>query len=347
MILAGDIGGANTRLGLFEVRDGFLVSKLEKDDYKSPKYSGLEEIVRLFLGRREVRKLLCGARPPEIERACFGIPGPIHKGRVQPPNLPGWEEVNAAALQRDLGIPEVRLLNDLEANAHGIPALKPKDLVTLNPGAADAVGNRAVISVGRGLGEAGVYWDGQKHCPFACEGGHADFAPRDERETDLLHWLRRQPEMRRRPKDKRHVSYELVLSGPGQHEIYKFLRERSRTPEPAWLTQALRRGDPPAVVTQAGLKGQCPVCAAAVDMFVSFYGAEAGNLALKLMARGGVYIGGGIAPKILDKLQSPVFLEAFTGKGRMRDQMKAMPVRVILEPRTALLGAARCAALLA
>jgi glucokinase len=324
MILAGDIGGTSTRLALFEARDGRSLPVIEQT-YPSRKYSGLDEIAAAFVAEHRGK----------VERACFGIAGPVRQGRVVTPNLP-WV-VDSGTLARELGLQTVRLLNDLEANAYGIAALEAGDFVTLNAGAQGATGNCAVISVGTGLGEAGLYWDGKTHQPFACEGGHADFSPRDELECEFLHHLRA------KFKESEHVSYERVLSGPGLREIYEFLRDVKGGQEPAWLREAMGRGDPSAAISSAGLEGRCELCVKALDRFVSFYGAEAGNLALKTMAIGGVYVGGGIAPRIIGKLQGPLFMVAFTAKGRMRPLMQAMPVRVIMKETTALLGAARAA----
>ena len=295
--------------------------------YPSRKYAGLGEIATAFVKEQKV----------EVERACFGIAGPVKDGRVEATNLP-WV-VDSRSLARELGLPTVRLLNDLEANAYGIALLDAADFVTLNRGAKGAAGNCAVISVGTGLGEAGMYWDGQAHHPFACEGGHVDFSPRDELEGELLNHLR--------PKFKKcgHVSYERILSGPGLLEVYQFLRDVKGGQEPAWLreTLMLKEKDPSAEIANAGLKGRCELCVKALDMFVSFYGAEAGNLALKTMAIGGVYVGGGIAPRIIKKLKGPLFMAAFTAKGRMRKLMNDMPVRVIKNEKAALLGAALAA----
>jgi glucokinase len=255
---------------------------------------------------------------------------------VVTPNLP-WV-VDSAALAHDLNLPAVTLLNDLEANAYGIAALSPEDFVTLNIGTPAAEGNAAVISVGTGLGEAGLYWDGRSHHPFACEGGHADFAARDALEAELLLYLRAKGQ---------HVSYERVLSGSGLQSIYAFLRDSGRAKETPAVAEEMRRADPAAVIANAGLQGRCELCVQALDLFVSAYGAEAGNLALKMMSAGGVFVGGGIAPKIIQKLKGPAFMAAFTAKGRMKPLLEAMPVRVIMQEKTALLGAARYAAQMA
>jgi glucokinase len=296
MILAGDIGGTSTRLACFEASNGDLHSVVEQT-FPSRQYAGLGEIVCAFLARQQIK----------IERACFGIAGPVRDGRVVTPNLP-WV-IDAEPLAVGLAVREVRLINDLEANAYGIAALGSGDFVTLNEGLAGAKGNQAVISVGTGLGEAGLYWDGERHRPFACEGGHVDFAPRDALDAELLQYLL--------PKFGR-VSYERVLSGPGLRLIYEFLRDTGRGAEPEWLVEAMGKGDPSAVISNAGMEGRCPMCVKALDLFVSFYGAEAGNLALKLMATGGVYLGGGVAPRILKQLQTTAFLASFTAKGRMK-----------------------------
>jgi glucokinase len=323
MILAGDIGGTSARLALFDVSKERPVPVVECT-YPSREYNGLNEIVTTF----------AGSSGQKVRAACFGIAGPVQDGRVVTPNL-AWV-VDSRTLALDLGLPSVRLLNDLEANAYGIAALESKDLVTLNPGAPDAAGNAAVISVGTGLGEAGLVWNGKAHQPFACEGGHADFAPRDELEAKLLLWLRAK---------YGHVSYERVLSGPGLLGIYEFLRDTGKGEEPVELREELRRGDGPAAISAAGLEGRHELCIRALDLFVSFYGAEAGNLALKTMATGGVFVGGGIAPRILQKLKGPAFMDAFSGKGRMKPLLEAMPVKVIMKDTAALLGAARFAVL--
>ena len=322
MILAGDIGGTSARLGLFDANGAGPRLAVEQT-YASREHPGLDEIVTAFVA----------AHKAPIQHACFGIAGPVLHGRVEAPNL-AWV-VDARTLARELALPAVTLLNDLEANAYGIAALGPEDFVVLNAGTPQAKGNAAVISAGTGLGEAGLYWDGQRHHPFACEGGHADFAPRNALEAELLVFLGSTGER---------VSYERVLSGPGLHRIYEFLRDSGRGQEPAALAEALRQSDPAAVISRNGLEGRYELCVQALELFASFYGAEAGNLALKMMATGGVYLGGGIAPKILAKLKGPAFLQAFTAKGRMRPLLEAMPVRVIMNEMTALLGAARCAA---
>ena len=325
MILAGDIGGTSTRLGLFE-GDLDHLETVRMKTYRSQDYKGLGPIVAEFLATES----------PKILAACFGIAGPVRHGKVAGPNL-AWE-VHDQALAQELNITKVKLINDLEANAYGIPALKPEDLVTLQAGEPGAQGNCAVISVGTGLGEAGMYWTGKTHLPFACEGGHVDFAPRDETESELLVYLR----------DKfGRVSYERVLSGNGQWLLYEFLRDVKGRRETPSVVDQMRSDNPAAVITRAGLAGTCDLCVDALNWYVSLYGAEAGNLALKMMATGGVYIGGGIAPKIIRKLEEHTFLISFLAKGRMQPLLEAVPVRVIMNDKTALLGSARVAASLA
>jgi glucokinase len=323
LLLAGDIGGTSTRLGLFEVAGG-KVRVLVRERYGTREHPGLDAIVREF--RRRHGQAIVGA--------CFGVAGPVVGGHVMPLNL-AWA-VDAGVLARVLDQPRVLLINDLVANAHGIFTLDDKDLAVLNAGAAGATGNIAVISAGTGLGEAGMYWDGAQHHPFAGEGGHCDYAPHADLELELLRYLQ--------GRFGAHVSWERVLSGPGLANIYAFLRDTGRGTEPDWLAAAISSGDGPAVISRAALEGKSDLCAQALDIFVAAYGDEASNLALKLMATGGVYLGGGIAPRILDRLKGPAFMEAFTAKGRLGPLLATIPVRVIMNDETALFGAARYAA---
>jgi len=322
MFLAGDIGGTKTNLAIYAYEKGRLEAT-KTASFASRDYTTLTEIVRAFLGPAS-----------SLRHACFGVAGPVKDGRVQVTNLP-WI-VDAGALQAELGLQQVSLLNDLEANAYGIATLGPGELVSINPEAdLQQVGNRALIAAGTGLGEAGLMWDGVAHRPFSSEGGHASFAPNDSLGDELLIFLR---------KDFGHVSWERVLSGMGMRNLYRFFRQRSGQPEPDWLTEQMRTGDLGAAVSAAGLAGTDPVCVDTVDCFTRNYGAEAGNLALKMLALGGVYIGGGIAPKMMAKMQSPLFLDAFTHKGRLSPLLRSTPVYVILNDKTALQGAAWFAA---
>jgi glucokinase len=326
MILAGDIGGTNTRLALVEATSGELKILAERT-FPSRERTSLEVAIDEFLTLHRC----------DLTRASFGIAGPVRNGRCEATNLP-WV-VDSKTVAKRLRLKRVGLINDLEANAYGIAALQSTDFVILNKGARNAKGNRAIISAGTGLGEAGMYWDGQVHRPFPSEGGHADFAPRNHLEIELLNYL-----MSR----YRRVSYERLVSGPGLVNIYQFLRDTGKGEEPPWLAEEMRHGDPAPIISQHAMDGKSPLCLHALELFVSLYGAEAGNLALKIMATGGVYLGGGIAPKIVSnsnsKLKGSEFMNAFTAKGRMKPLLQDIPVRVIMNPKTALLGAARHAA---
>jgi glucokinase len=323
MILAGDIGGTKVNLGLFELRDEHL--KLAREaSFPSRRYVSVQDIIRVFL---------TDAGAPAIESACFGIAGPVRRDRVQVTNLP-WK-IEAAELSAELKISAIHLINDLEANSYGLAELPPSDFSVLNPGEAGATGNAAIIAAGTGLGEAGLYWDGTDFHPFACEGGHSDFAPQNKVDAELFEYLAGR---------FGRVSWERVLSGSGLFHIYEFLRDTKRGDEPESFAEALTQSDPAAVITQAALNGSSSRCVQALEMFVTYYGAEAGNLGLKMMATGGIYLGGGIAPRILSVLQRGGFMAAFTDKAPMQALVKAMPVRVILNANAPLLGAAHYAA---
>lgn len=323
MILAGDIGGTHARLALFESERGKL-REIVGETFPSRQHKTLEEIVAKFTSNH----------PAKIEHGCFGIAGPVRDGRSETPNL-AWV-VDSRSLATAAGLARLRLINDLEANAFGVATLSEKDFDIINAGAPNASGNQAVISAGTGLGEAGLYWDGKYHRAFASEGGHCDFAPRDDVEGELAKWLHQQ---------LGHASWERVLSGPGLLSIYKFLRDTGRGQEAPWFAEESAHADASAVISRAAMENRSELCVMALDMFVSFYAAEAGNLALKIMALGGVFLGGGIAPKIASKLKQPAFMKSFAAKGRMSAMLEAIPVSIILNDLTALQGAARCAAL--
>ncbi len=272
--------------------------------------------------------------PAQITGAAFGVAGPIVEGRSKLTNL-DWE-VAADEIQEGLQLRHVGLLNDLEATAYGVLNLPAKDRRTLQHGETLKHAAIGVIAAGTGLGEGALIWDGKRYRAVPSEGGHADFAPRNELEMDLLRFLL--------TKFKR-VSYERVLSGPGFSNLYEFFRSRSHEPEPAWLTEQITADPTPAAaISRAGLERTDPVCVQVLDLFVSLYGAEAGNVALRFLATGGMYIGGGIAPKILPRIQEGGFLEAFTFKGRHSPLLKSMPLYVVLNDKIALYGAAHYAA---
>jgi glucokinase len=322
VILAGDIGGTNTRIAIFD--DAVQLGTIAEERFPSGDYPSLDAVVQRF---RQLHDL-------PVAAACFGVAGPVKDGRCEATNLP-WI-VDAARLAAELGLPRVGLVNDLEANAYGLATLGPDDCLTIAAGEPGAEGNAGLEEAGTGLGEAGLFWDGRRFRPFACEGGHADFGPRTALEVRLLEWLRANFEQ--------HVSWERVLSGPGLVNLYRFLRADSGAEEPAWLTEQMRAGDAAAAISQAALARRSPLCVQALDLFVTLYGAEAGNLALKLMATGGMYVGGGIAPKIAAKLADGTFVRAFVAKGRMSELLQGIAVRVVTNDRTALRGAARHAA---
>jgi glucokinase len=317
MILAGDVGGTKVHLALFDFTDGDL--KHTRDQvFPAKQYAGLEEIVKEFVVSEKVTA------------ACFGVPGPVRDGRLRLTNLP-WT-LDSRELARDLGIDYVFLINDLQANGYGIAELGPDQIYTLSEGDTSQVANRGLISAGTGLGEAFLVWDGRDYVPYPSEGGHSDYAPRNEDEIDLLRFLRQKYNGR--------ISFERVVSGQGLTNVYEFLRDGKGIEEPLWLAERMRQEDPNAVITESALKAKSELCEKTLDMFVSAYGAEAGNLALKVLSVGGLYVGGGIAPRILEKLKDGTFLKAFTDKGRLSQLLVNMPVRVILESRTALIGAA-------
>lgn len=323
MILAGDIGGTHTRIALFQEGTDHQLKMILERIYPSRDYRGLGEIVSLFLSQDKAT----------IERACFGVAGPVLHGEVSTPNL-AWV-VNALGLAKLIGIDAVWLINDLHAHASGIDALAASDFVALNQ-VDEGVGNGALIAAGTGLGEAGLYWDGLRRRPFPCEGGHSDFAPRNDVEIALLQYLL--------AKFGR-VSYERIVSGPGLKNLYDFLRDAGKEQEPKWLKDELAAAaDPVVLISEYGMQGKAAICERVLDIFVTIYGAEAGNLALKLMATGGVFLSGGIAAKILPKLSGPAFMEAFVRKGRLQPMLETIPVKVVVNDRVGLIGAARYAA---
>ena len=350
MILAADIGGTKTNLALFDWKTE-RVEPVRERTYPSADFETFDEILEEFLKPPAKSPADSGAdqsdeepgsgvtdtgqaeEPPAIEAACFGIAGPVVENRCRTTNLP-WI-VDGHELATRFKIPTVRLLNDLEATAHGVLVLRPDEVEVLNAGSPPSTkGAIALLAAGTGLGEAILFWDGTCYRPMASEGGHADFAPNSDIEIELLRHLR---------VSYLHVSYERVLSGDGLHAIYEFLRDTKKN-EPTWMAERIQVGNPAAVISEVGLKKQAEIGVQALDLFASIYGAEAGNLALKVMALDGVYVGGGIAPKILQKLKDGTFMRAFVAKGRYKRLLSAIPVRVIMNQKTALLGAAAEAA---
>ena len=320
-LLAGDIGGTKTNLALYEVKEGRDLELVREDSFPSREYQGLEGVLGAFLVGEERRPAA----------AAFGIAGPVVDDVVLTTNLP-WR-VEAPSLAKVIGCPRVRLMNDLETTAYGALFLPEARIHVLHEG-RKRPGNAAVIAAGTGLGQAILFWNGKEYRPSATEGGHADFAPRTETEIGLLRFLRKQ---------YGRVSWERVVSGPGLHNVFRYLTEELGKPVAPEVAARLTKEDPSAVIGQAGISGGCPTCEEAVDLFVEAYGAQAGNLALSTLAIGGVYVGGGIVTKILPKIGAGGFVRAFREKGRYEKMMSEIPVRVILEPKTSLLGAAEAA----
>jgi len=313
MILAGDLGGTKSNLGLFDVQSGKLVRVAHKR-YASQEHSGLQEIVKDFLN---------GAHG-KVTAASFGIAGPVVNNCVHATNLP-WI-IDGSAMAKYLELGRVRLLNDLEAAAYGISVLDPADLDTIHPGTPGSEGNRVVIAAGTGLGEGLLCWDGKQHIIVPTEAGHADFAPHTEQQADLWKYLKATSEF---------VSVEHILGGSGFQRVHEFLDATVR--HPGFDDKSV---DPAPGITQRGLSGECPVCVKTLDLWIEIYGAEAGNLAVRTVARGGIYVAGGIAIKILSKLKDGRFAAAVRHKEKMVDFLSAIPIRVVLNDECPLLGAA-------
>ena len=347
MILAGDIGGTKINLALYDWEKG-RVEPIREDTVWTADYESLEEVLTEFLEEPEAtepdsddlseEEEDTDSRPSPslspITAACFGVPGPVLNNICRTTNIP-WT-IEGDKLAEFLNIPQVKLLNDLEAMAYGLPFLEPEEIEDLNPNAPSPPpdGTRVLLAAGTGLGESLIVWTGKDYQICPSEGGHADFAPNNDLEIELLRYLRT---------SYLHVSYERVLSGPGLHLIYQFLRDTQKN-EPTWFAEKLPTGDPASLIAEAGIEGKPDICKNALQLFVSIYGAEAGNMALKTLAMGGVYIGGGIAPKILPALQNGTLMKSFLAKGRYKRLLGKIPVRVILNPHTAILGAASVAA---
>ena len=321
MILAGEIGATHARLAAFET-EGNKLQSVAEIVYESQQHSGLADIITEFVRT--------GGIP--VDSACFGVAGPVRSGRSKISNL-AWT-IDSREVAKQLRLPSVGLLNDLEAYAYGIDALDDKDFITLNEGSADAEGNRVVVSARTGLGVAGLYWDGKRHHPFGTEGGHAGFAPRTELEGQLLEFLRKKYGGR--------VSYERIASGPGIKNIYDFLSAMGKAEEPDWVRKEIAEAaDAPATISKLAQEGKAAICEQTMSIFVSVYGAQAGDCALTFMSTGGVFIGGSIAAKNVPKMQHPAFMEAFLDKGRLASLLQDMPIKIVLNDNAGMIGAAR------
>jgi glucokinase len=322
MLLAGDIGGTKTVLALYE-DDSNPGSPAAEQTFPSARYDGLEQIVEQFLRSR---------RSKGVNRASFGVAGPVVRGRATLPNLP-WV-IDRERLKEKFSFQAAELINDLEAIGHAVPVLREEDLETVKKGAAAPQGNIAVIAPGTGLGETFLNWNGKRYSVHPSEAGHGDFAPVNDRQVGLLQYLLERFD---------HVSYERVCSGTGLPFIYAYLKDTAAAEEPVWLAEELRGAeDANAVIIGAALenKRECRICRQTVEMFVSILAAEAGNMVLRHIATGGVYLGGGIPPRILPFLRQEMFGKWFVRKGRLSELPERVPVRTILNPKVALVGAA-------
>jgi glucokinase len=320
-LLAGDIGGTKTNLGLFQMGKMRPTPK-EMETYSSREAPNLEHIIGRFIDKHKVT----------IASACFGVAGPVQGGRSKTTNLP-WT-IFESSIKRRFKWNHVTLINDLTATAYAVPLLSNKELHALNKAKARKRHNLGLVAPGTGLGMALLIWAEDKYVPVASEGGHADFGPNDLMEAELWKYLYKRWD---------HVSVERVLSGSGLFNIYLWLRDSGRYHEPEWLAKKIKEIDPARAISEAAMDRKDSLCEEAMDIFVSIFGSVAGNLALMGMTTGGVYLGGGIPPKILPKLDEETFMHAFTNKGRFKDLLEKIPVRVILNDRAALLGAAHCA----
>jgi glucokinase len=328
IILAGDIGGTKTNLGLFEqATPGGELRKLEEKTVPTNSAGSPEEIMLKYVKERP--------SPVRIDTAAFGIAGPVTNGVCQGENLPWKREIRATALAEALGVRRASLLNDLAATANGVRFLKDGQIVTIYEGQPVENGTLAVIAAGTGLGEAALIWQGTDYEPLALEGGHTDLAIRNEEEVELFKFLLTV---------ERPVNQEAVLCGSGLFNVYRFLKSTGKYDEPADLSKQIEvagEKEKPGLVSMFGLAKRAPIYEKSLDLFMSMYGARAGNLAMTLMATGGVYVGGGIAPKNLEKLKDGTFMNAFLDKGFFRRFMEKMPVYVVMEQKTALIGAAQ------
>src|SRR5271156_5988010 len=322
MILAGDVGGTKVHLELYNFANGRL-QPVRDQKFPAHDFASLDDVINKFLASGTEKK-------SEIVAACFGCPGPVRDGRLKLTNLP-WT-LDTRDLVKSLGIPHISLINDLEANGYGIPELAPESIFTLHDGDPEATGHAGLMAAGTGLGQALLIWDGKKHRPIPSGGGHSDFAARSNREIALLEYLSNTLKGR--------VSWERVVSGIGIKNVYTFLRDVEKINEPGWLHDRMLCEDPNAVIGQCAEDGSSSLCFETMKIFTGAYGAEAGNMALQVLATGGMYLGGGIAPKILKTLKNGTFTQAFIDKGRLSPMVESVPVRVILDDTCALLGAA-------
>lgn len=317
IILAADVGGTKTNLALFEKKDGKLIILREKS-FQTKDYSSFVVMLNSFYSDKSIT----------IDCMCLGVAGPVIDGKVQGTNFQ-WL-IDSKEISKELQIDSVYIINDMEANAYGLAALREKDLEVIHKG-SNFSGNAVIISPGTGLGEVGLYWDGTHYRPFASEGGHCDFSPRNTLEIALWQYMHQK---------YNHVSWERVLSGPGIYDAYQFLIQYRKKTAPEWIKQRLLTENPAAVITNVALEGKDPICKETLDLFTRFLARESAQLALKMKATGGVFIGGGIVPKIIKGINRAVFKEGFIQSGRLNKLLEMVPVKVILNEKTPLLGAA-------
>ncbi|MDW5290892.1 glucokinase [Formosa sp. PL04] len=317
IVLAADVGGTKIHLALFEIKDGQLYQLKEKKYHTKDHNSFVEMIYDFYTNKSLV-----------INSLCIGVAGPVAYNKVHGVNFP-WE-INGDKIGKELQIDFVTLINDMEANAYGLAALKDTDFKTIREG-SDVPGNAVIISPGTGLGEVGLYWDGSHYHPFASEGGHCDFCPRNALEIELWEYMHQ---------IYKHVSWERVLSGPGIYDIYKFLIQKKGQIVPEYIQEEILKGNPAALITQSAIEGKDVVCKETFDLFTRFLAIESAQLALKMKTTGGIFIGGGIVPKIIEGIDLTVFNRGFIQSGRMDELLKMVPVKIILNEKTALLGAA-------
>ncbi|HEU4551897.1 MAG TPA: glucokinase [Chitinophaga sp.] len=318
-VLAGDLGGTKTRLALFEAGADNL-QLIDEQVYSSRAYTSFPAVVKEFIGRQAGRK---------PERICIGVAGPVIRGKVSLTNLS--MELSVADIQQQTNISETTLINDLEATAYGLATIGQEGLLTLHGGASDNTGNMAIIAPGTGLGEAGLFWDGELYAPFATEGGHCDFSPRNELDMELLQYLQEKYQI---------VSWERLVSGPGIYDTFKFLRDIRHMHVPDWLENDVLKKDPAAVISGNAIDQKVSVCIKTMELFVRYLARESANLVFKMKATGGLFLGGGIPPRIIPLLQDNSFYNHYLQGDRLIELLASVPIHVISNDKAALWGAA-------
>ncbi len=322
-VLAADVGGTKSNLSLYKIDDGAL-QPLKQKSYITKEHASFQEIVKKFKNEDF----------PEIDSVCLGVAGPVNKGVVKGTNFP-WI-IDEKEIRKELGIMNVAIINDMEANAFGLGALEDSDFEEIRKG-SEVPGNAIIISPGTGLGEAGLFWDGRAYHPFATEGGHTEFSPRNKFDADLWHFLNEKYGL---------VSWERIISGSGIYDIYQFLINSRGIKEPTWFKERISQEDPAALISAAAMEGNYPVCKETIDLFVRYLATEANQFALKTKATGGIFIGGGIVPKIIKTIDKEIFNQNFIKSDRMEELLDLMPVKAILNGKTATYGAALYGAML-